>query len=197
MNMNVNVVKAYVTLHVSVWVEIYKAIDEGRSLTVTLHVSVWVEIKYILFDEFMTRSRSTWACELKLRVSCQIVGRASSRSTWACELKFNLFKVKSKSSRHAPRERVSWNFGDIHFIVKKFSHAPRERVSWNTLSNDILKTRTMSRSTWACELKFCIAYMTADPRCHAPRERVSWNCSHIVKIYVCFRHAPRERVSWN
>ena len=36
-----------------------------RELQVTLHVSVWVEIKYILFDEFMTRSRSTWACELK------------------------------------------------------------------------------------------------------------------------------------
>ena len=149
-----------------------------RELQVTLHVSVWVEIKYILFDEFMTRSRSTWACELKLRVSCQIVGRASSRSTWACELKFNLFKVKSKSSRHAPRERVSWNFGDIHFIVKKFSHAPRERVSWNTMSNDILKTRTMSRSTWACELK----YIHGSCGHTSPWSRSTWACE--LKLFT-------------
>ena len=84
-----------------------------RELQVTLHVSVWVEIKYILFDEFMTRSRSTWACELK----------------------FNLFKVKSKSSRHAPRERVSWNIFTAPAGILALGHAPRERVSWNVLSH--------------------------------------------------------------
>ena len=161
---------------------------------VTLHVSVWVEIIHSANLGKSARSRSTWACELKLfykalhfgrvghapreRVSWNTpFGRVSlrttaSRSTWACELKFNLFKVKSKSSRHAPRERVSWNFGDIHFIVKKFSHAPRERVSWNTLSNDILKTRTMSRSTWACELK----YIHGSCGHTSPWSRSTWAC---------------------
>ena len=34
----------------------------------------------------------------------------------------------------------------------------------------------MSRSTWACELKFGTAFFCGSGRCHAPRERVSWNC---------------------
>ena len=55
----------------------------------------------------------------------------------------------------------------------------------------------MSRSTWACELKYFLGITEVDSLCHAPRERVSWNNS--AGLYLCSRwcHAPRERVSWN
>ena len=36
--------RSTVTLHVSVWVEIFKTGSKGESRAVTLHVSVWVEI---------------------------------------------------------------------------------------------------------------------------------------------------------
>ena len=56
--------------------------------SVTLHVSVWVEIFIldILYTAFT--SRSTWACELKC-VRMPLADHSErSRSTWACELKF-------------------------------------------------------------------------------------------------------------
>ena len=97
---------------------------------VTLHVSVWVEITHFSNNYIVTRSRSTWACELKFmwtfvngcigchapreRVSWNIiydviVHSPTSRSTWACELKFSRSGNRFFSSGHAPRERVSWN----------------------------------------------------------------------------------------
>ena len=55
----------------------------------------------------------------------------------------------------------------------------------------------MSRSTWACELKYLRGLYAFLPKCHAPRERVSWNWLFCY-LYSCRkRHAPRERVSWN
>ena len=76
-----------------------------------------------------------------------------SRSTWACELKWIFRKLAVMISRHAPRERVSWNplytqckyysCVTLHvsvwveitrsssFTIELWSHAPRERVSWN------------------------------------------------------------------
>ena len=38
---------------------------QGDFRRVTLHVSVWVEMIWILFITNLSRSRSTWACELK------------------------------------------------------------------------------------------------------------------------------------
>ena len=35
----------------------------------------------------------------------------------------------------------------------------------------------MSRSTWACELKWQNSQFLTVNTCHAPRERVSWNCA--------------------
>ena len=80
----------------------------------------------------MTKSRSTWACELKygkegkpwkyryvtLHVSVWVeiihsanLGKsARSRSTWACELKLFYKALHFGRVGHAPRERVSWNF---------------------------------------------------------------------------------------
>ncbi len=77
-----------VTLHVSVWVEIRFLIAVLTKWQVTLHVSVWVEMTNTLFAVIESRSRSTWACELKF-AECVYPGWGRS---------------------HAPRERVSWNF---------------------------------------------------------------------------------------
>ena len=55
----------------------------------------------------------------------------------------------------------------------------------------------MSRSTWACELKFMFFSSLHFLACHAPRERVSWNSGSISIKTPEAGHAPRERVSWN
>ena len=98
-----------------------------------------------------------------------------SRSTWACELKFGSSWCFVGRRRHAPRERVSWNINVVICQREITSHAPRERVSWNveersrinlagvTLHvsvwveiclSEVRITLSLSRSTWACELKF-------------------------------------------
>ena len=122
-------------------------------------------------------SRSTWACELKWnfvssafhkksghapreRVSWNIYKiekhfiRCQSRSTWACELKSAIIPWQCLTSRHAPRERVSWNATLVTLDNEVIGHAPRERVSWNHKRNVSPLTFWMSRSTWACELKW-------------------------------------------
>ena len=80
---------------------------------------------------------------------------------------------------HAPRERVSWNPMNVpirdstavtlhvsvwvEIIDKNHStnlvnrHAPRERVSWNCCLDWDRTAPSVSRSTWACELK-CRTY---------------------------------------
>ena len=55
----------------------------------------------------------------------------------------------------------------------------------------------VSRSTWACELKYKVPISFNDHKGHAPRERVSWNNTVWACIKQRQRHAPRERVSWN
>ena len=55
----------------------------------------------------------------------------------------------------------------------------------------------LSRSTWACELKFSVYTFHCQKIRHAPRERVSWNCIFWNTIVYSKCHAPRERVSWN
>ena len=78
----------FVTLHVSVWVEIWKRVLNRYCYLVTLHVSVWVEISKVCLDhmeELVTLHVSVWV-EMTIWKNWQIF------------------------SRHAPRERVSWNF---------------------------------------------------------------------------------------
>ena len=97
-----------------------------RVAYVTLHVSVWVEIFCLLHKSFMGGSRSTWACELKFDKSDSFINDTShaprervswneemakndnditkSRSTWACELKWNERHRGSRGSR----SRSTW-----------------------------------------------------------------------------------------
>ena len=119
---------------------------------VTLHVSVWVEISMLLFPRLVMSSRSTWACELKFYHSSRHFHARTSRSTWACELKCSAAEQIVEQCCHAPRERVSWNLNKWEILLRTACHAPRERVSWN--HKQIVQDKvSRSRSTWACELK--------------------------------------------
>ena len=207
---------------------------------VTLHVSVWVEIYWGLRGRRNQRSRSTWACELKWSVIDLISDIWMSRSTWACELKFLLVITNRTQSCHAPRERVSWNCWQVRWTWFLQGHAPRERVSWNMIWQSAIpfikchaprervswneksgykkgdKTVTLhvsvwveieeemlrvsmgeSRSTWACELKWFVRG-GMKPK---DESRSTWACELKYSCYLRnsyrFCHAPRERVSWN
>ena len=198
-NLLTHVNNIFVTLHVSVWVEIVvdlfaRAIAESRS--------TWAcELKWQRksLQRKNLQSRSTWACELKWR------WRWKRWQTWSHapreRVSWNNIKLhfKSKQSCHAPRERVSWNAYIRRYDEEIMRHAPRERVSWNNQDSrgervayvtlhvsvwveiivlGLAKFKSMSRSTWACELKFDKSdSFINDTKSHAPRERVSWNAS--------------------
>ena len=76
---------------------------------VTLHVSVWVEIYHEQLRHSACWSRSTWACELKwsmTKAQSKLKSHAPrERVSWNAS-KRPLFWDQL---RHAPRERVSWN----------------------------------------------------------------------------------------
>ena len=79
-----------VTLHVSVWVEIGCDLSAIDSITVTLHVSVWVEMlerskQSYRGEGHAPRERVSW----NPRGRHKAWGAARSRSTWACELKLH------------------------------------------------------------------------------------------------------------
>ena len=100
----------WVTLHVSVWVEIFHEIEVLNCVIVTLHVSVWVEIavgcRYRVVNS-VTLHVSVWV-EIRSPYCNYII--TLSRSTWACELKCGILQC--------------------------------------------FRFRYPSRSTWACELKY-------------------------------------------
>ena len=143
-------------------------------LNVTLHVSVWVEI-YVQFCENIDYlSRSTWACELKLSTGAIFLIFSLSRSTWACELKLLPYHAQMFERWSRSTWACELKLPDTNKFTAKTSHAPRERVSWNCQVHHFLPLHT-SRSTWACELKLRPCLKISAFNCHAPRERVSWN----------------------
>ncbi len=126
-----------VTLHVSVWVEMYALIFELAVPDVTLHVSVWVEIQ------------PAYACARQCQVTLHV-------SVW---VEIPLVHCQPNHlTRHAPRERVSWNQIRPKCRYQSARHAPRERVSWNI--DGVLRQGHKMR--------------------HAPRERVSWNSQEAI-----------------
>ena len=137
--------------------------------------------------------------------------RLSSRSTWACELKLKSFWYIHHATCHAPRERVSWNQVQkpienklavtLHVSVwvemERFQallRSVRVTLHVSVWVEIILKCRskgaTSSRSTWACELKWKFTVFACIINSHAPRERVSWN-SNIFTIY-CLSRSSRS-----
>ena len=120
-----------VTLHVSVWVEIWK--KEKISKILICHAPrervSWNSFPYSCTYQVAShapRERVSWndkyvICGYRIPVTLhvsvwvEICGvrlsrlRTESRSTWACELKFLRYDDISELISHAPRERVSWN----------------------------------------------------------------------------------------
>ncbi len=76
---------------------------------VTLHVSVWVEIFIFILPYRLYASRSTWACELKLPFfnALDIVTSHAPRERVSWNTRHHWWT--SNELCHAPRERVSWN----------------------------------------------------------------------------------------
>ena len=112
---------------------------------------------------------------------------------------------------------------EIFAVIKAFAenicHAPRERVSWNLAMYNAEFTQTLSRSTWACELKcgdIQQRHMERRVTLHVSVwveilyfftfkaiiwSRSTWACelkfAPFPKFVPHISHAPRERVSWN
>ena len=169
---------------------------------------------------------------MKVLIACEESRHAPrERVSWNTQILFDFCHCQS----HAPRERVSWNNDLVKDLVCCVRHAPRERVSWNnsvgmgTLFffgrnvwsiNTLFYIYSMSRSTWACELKFCtlwswcyivpvtlhVSVWVEMPRlpvitttCPVTLHvsvwvEIVWPCRCLTTLN---RHAPRERVSWN
>ena len=133
-----------------------KGLKDCAQISVTLHVSVWVEIYFLLTHGISFTSRSTWACELKSIWSRQTLEEKPSRSTWACEL-----KCKNHVPRTYPQNVtlhvsvwVEIETCEILLSVKV------SRSTWACELKFLHRYRnlyhTLSRSTWACELKLQI-----------------------------------------
>ena len=184
----------FVTLHVSVWVEMLGAAMESG---VTESRSTWAcELKFfnVSSSVLVKVSRSTWACELKYRLPNHRRLRRPSRSTWACELKLLIKNNGKNISSHAPRERVSWN-SFLHLFIP---YGKMSRSTWacelKLMSNVQVDSKDVSRSTWACELKYLIDKYKGSSCCHAPRERVSWN--HRFIGFIVFNNVTLHVSVW-
>ena len=121
-----------VTLHVSVWVEIWNVFLQMISKKVTLHVSVWVEIGSLTLDlheEVVTLHVSVWVEIVNPMTARLPTGVTLHVSVWV-EMG-NEPSTVEEFEGHAPRERVSWNRLGFSYRIWYSRHAPRERVSWN------------------------------------------------------------------
>ena len=121
-----------VTLHVSVWVEIFETvITLCDAISHAPRERVSWNLEWFHWSCDSLPSRSTWACELKLSIRAWSAFRVWSRSTWACELKLSLEynPIENYSSRSTWACELKW------WPSKRFY------------------CFLLSRSTWACELK--------------------------------------------
>ena len=182
-------------------------------------MSVWVEIYGILGDYFnpvchAPRERVSWIAIVIPPKKLPSRHAPRERVSWNCLC----YRPWQWLMCHAPRERVSWNdystdyirqcvvtlhvsvWVEIHKVCKCFRYAlVTLHVSvWVEIQFlRIFQGYLMSRSTWACELKY--EYRA---KAHLRSwSRSTWACelklskSTPLPLYFC--HAPRERVSWN
>ena len=149
---------------------------------VTLHVSVWVEIHWICKIKFTIRrhaprERVSWNFERSLTV----LQRSRSRSTWACELKYRISYVWWRCWSHAPRERVSWNYSYADWLKSKVVTLHVSVWVEITLITGILDSHlvTLHVSVWV-EINVLLSKLICISS-HAPRERVSWNHQYMLR----------------
>ena len=184
-----------VTLHVSVWVEIWNERHRGRGNrghAPRERVS-WNEILFRLRsikNRHAPRERVSWNCFCSIKwIKCN-----PSRSTWACELKFemkdteeeetevtlhvsvwveitekNFFKTGTKVTLHVSVwvEISQIMYALLHHYVTLHVSVWVEIVNWKKV-----ECTARSRSTWACELK-CIIFIKIVP---VFASRSTWAC---------------------
>ena len=144
----------YVTLHVSVWVEIYPLLCVTEITLVTLHVSVWVEMQIRVLNRYCYLSRSTWACELKLSLEYNPIENYSVTlhvSVWVEIISDTILQGDDIVTLHVSVWVEIWTFVNWQFL-----HIVTLHVSvWVEICFNItaLPFSSLSRSTWACELK--------------------------------------------
>ena len=153
-------------------------------LQVTLHVSVWVEI--FLFEAAIAvatrhapRERVSWNVDALPSSPVVTCHAPRERVSWNSKLKRISLFVKC----HAPRERVSWNRAcrpSCYLWCKVTLHVS----VWVEIYHEQLRhSACWSRSTWACELKWSMTKAQSKLKSHAPRERVSWNRQYLVQWF--------------
>ena len=161
-------------------------------------MSVWVEIHVNILITRFSKSRSTWACELKFQMWVVWQNLWSHAPRERVSWNNSISRVSKRCRRHAPRERVSWNLRTWKTaLTKEECHAPRERVSWNlsSIMRDRDNTGHAPRERVSWNTNILVSFINHSS--HAPRERVSWNLNISRAAIQLSRHAPRERVSWN
>ena len=120
---------------------------------VTLHVSVWVEMSRAYRRWISSKSRSTWACELKwyrLRLSRNLYQVTLHVSVWVEMAMTHLHMLKPWVTLHVSVWVEIQTRQDINREIRVTLHVS----VWVEISKiDLSKIDFESRSTWACELK--------------------------------------------
>ncbi len=171
-----------VTLHVSVWVEIYNGFCLRGRIFVTLHVSVWVEIvnkPQPYLQTLVTLHVSVWVEMIDAVISLPENMVTLHVSVW---VEIKSFEYIDRDESHAPRERVSWNY---MLLRHSFRHTVTLHVSvWVEILSFLFYVRfLLSRSTWACELKFHKS-ITNSP--YLP-SRSTWACELKCTCFLVIR----------
>ena len=168
----------------------------------------------------MSRSASSWGCELKSKNWSALWIQILSASSWGCELKchcciflsfrshVSLFvrlwvEISSQLSQKVSeacqplREAVSWNVSKNEQFDTSTGQPLREAVSWNNLPKWLNDLVVSSASSWGCELKCARGIID---RCQF-RSASSWGCELKWKDRHSMgfnnRQPLREAVSWN
>ncbi len=117
-------------------------------------MSVWVEMSLGWNTPYLvSRSRSTWACELKYADRTMLQGADVSRSTWACELKWCAGNKSYRGRRVTLHVSVWVEICQISLRTARMTVTLHVSVWVEILMRKCITIVTGSRSTWACELK--------------------------------------------
>ena len=166
-----------VTLHVSVWVEILAKLANSVGLPVTLHVSVWVEI--IVFNNFILHclSRSTWACELKLK--------KAMRSTRSGKdyLYFN-------SHAHVERDLQILLLFYLPYHFNSHAHVERDWLEILLDKNYYISTHTL---TWSVTIPV-IHIMDVNA---ISTHTLTWSVTHLVSLVIIVNRISTHTLTWS
>ena len=186
-----------VTLHVSVWVEIC---TNSRWLQLSCRHAPRERVSWNLLCSTKMRTglshapreRVSWNCYLFARICGPICHAPRERVSWNYPSK--IYRRKGDVTLHVSvwveivTERTTAEYTAVTLHVSVWVEMVMTHLHmlkpWVTLHVSVWveipetideQVMNLSRSTWACELKFKRIVATLQLFSHAPRERVSWN----------------------